>query len=147
MHWGGILKVPNVNTSGLGDLQNEVGETRLKSSVLIPYKTTPYIIEVSVTKKWNKAQTREESETTWGVELYASHWDESINYVCGGERRKDWGQGLNQMWPGDEPGLEPRFGGFLQTILEVQALLEDVPSEEASESGLSEAESSGPSLI
>lgn len=145
--WKGILKVPSLNTSKLRELQAEVGRTSLKSSVIIPYKTTPYVIEVSVTKTWERACTLDKPETTWGVELYASHWDESINHVCGGERRKDWGQGLKNIWPGDEPSLEPRFEGFLRTILEVQALLEGAQSSNASGSWLLDATSSCQTLI
>ncbi|KAI5462981.1 hypothetical protein BGZ63DRAFT_412686 [Mariannaea sp. PMI_226] len=126
--WESILKIPKVDTRQLGDLQNQIRQIGVKSSVVIPYKLTPYVIEINITRAWQEGRMSDEPQVTWGIEFYASHWDESINHVCGGERRKDWGQGLKSIWPGDEPSLGLRFEEFLQTVLEVQSILEDAQS-------------------
>lgn len=119
-----LIRIPRVSTHKLGNVRDSIGQLRLKSSAIIPYKNTPYVIEVNVTKVWKGTCMADTPEITWGVEFYAAHWDESIMHISGGDHRKDWGQGLKHMWPGDEPCLESRFGEFLGTILEIQALLD-----------------------
>ncbi|KPM39983.1 hypothetical protein AK830_g6568 [Neonectria ditissima] len=118
------LRIPQVDTTRLKDARNQIGQLRLKSSVIIPYKMTPYVIEISVTKAWKGGIMKDKPDLTWGIELHAAHWDETINHVSGSDHRKDWGKGLEHIWPGNEPGLEPRFEEFVGTILEVQALLD-----------------------
>ncbi|KAF7540644.1 hypothetical protein G7Z17_g12152 [Cylindrodendrum hubeiense] len=119
-----LIRIPHISTHKLGDLRGHVGQLKLKTSATIPYKTTPYVIEISITKIWKGACTTDEPDITWGIEFYAAHWDESIMHVSGGDNRKDWGQGLENIWPGDEPGLESRFRQFVGTVLEMQALLD-----------------------
>ncbi|KAK7416090.1 hypothetical protein QQX98_005418 [Neonectria punicea] len=124
----GFLRIPYVDIVKLGDARGQIGQLKLKSSAIIPYKATPYVIEVSITKTWKEGNMKDNPDITWGIELHAVHWDESINHVRGGDHRKDWGQGLKHVWPGNEPDLEARFGEFLETILEIQALLDDAHS-------------------
>ncbi|KAK7426856.1 hypothetical protein QQZ08_006602 [Neonectria magnoliae] len=124
----GFLRIPYVDIVKLGDARSQIGQLRLKSSAIIPYKATPYVIEVSITKAWKDGNMKDNPDITWGIEFHAVHWDESINHVGGGDHRKDWGQGLKHVWPGNEPDLESRFGEFLETILEIQALLDEAHS-------------------
>ncbi|KAH7136603.1 hypothetical protein EDB81DRAFT_886707 [Dactylonectria macrodidyma] len=118
------IRIPHISTHKLGKARDTIGQLKLKSSATIPYKSTPYVIEVSVTKAWQGSCTTDEPETTWGIEVYAAHWDESIMHTSGDDHRKDWGQGLKNMWPGDQPALEARFEEFLDAVLEIQALLQ-----------------------
>ncbi|KAF7551713.1 hypothetical protein G7046_g7645 [Stylonectria norvegica] len=117
------IQIPQLSTLRLGDLMSRVSQTRLRSSVKITFKDTPYILEVSVTKVWNGGRTTTEPEVSWGIEFYGVHWDEGINYVSAGERRKDWGEGLVNIWSGSDPSLGVRFGDFIRTVLQVQAVL------------------------
>ncbi|PNY23407.1 Uncharacterized protein TCAP_06651 [Tolypocladium capitatum] len=116
------LKPPRVmmTTRAGGDT---VDETLLKTSILVPFKDTPFIVEISVTQAWSGLKTSTTPETWWGVEFYGQHWDEAINHVCPGERRKDWGPGLQDIWLGYSPSLEERFMEFLDHVLEIQSTL------------------------
>ena len=122
-----LLKFPVVKAR-LGDLESQVNQIRMTTAATIPYKDTPYVMEVNVSKAWEGGRTSAQPVTSWGIELYALHWEETINYVSTGGRKKDWGERLQNIWPGDDPSLEARFGDFLRTVLEVQALLEDIDS-------------------
>ncbi|KAM5356303.1 hypothetical protein ACJ41O_002949 [Fusarium nematophilum] len=116
-----LLNVPSINTAKLATLKDQIGEIRVKSSATIPYKDTPYVLEVNVTKALRGVRAGANPVVTWGVELYAPHWDESANHISGG--RRDWGKGLENIWSDDGPDVKSRLGGFLRTILEVQAHL------------------------
>ena len=122
------FRFPSVSISGLKELENHIANTRIKSSVILQYKDTPYSLEISVTKTWKRAQTAADPDLTWGIELYAIHWEESINYINPSTRRKDWGEDLENIWPGSDSSLEIRFGAFIRTILEVQSVLEGIGS-------------------
>ncbi|CAM1507334.1 Fc.00g069750.m01.CDS01 [Cosmosporella sp. VM-42] len=122
-----LLKFPRIQ-AWLGDLESHVDQIRMTTAATIPYMDTPYVVEVNVGRVWKGGRTTAEPEMSWGIELYAVHWEESINYVSTGGRKKDWGEGLQNIWAGDDPSLEARFGDFLRTVLEVQALLEDIDS-------------------
>ncbi|KAF4974506.1 hypothetical protein FZEAL_8602 [Fusarium zealandicum] len=116
-----LFSVPHINTARLAMLDNEISQIRVKSSARVPYRETPYAIEVNVTKTLKGSHTRGEPEITWGVELYAPHWDESVNHASGG--RKNWGKKMENIWWDEGPDVKSRLGGFFGTILEVQALL------------------------
>lgn len=117
-----VLKPPRIvmSTRVGGD---KVDETLLKTSILVPFKDTPFIIEISVTQAWSGLKTNTVPETWWGVEYYGQHWDEAMNHVSPGERRKDWGPGLQDIWLGRSPRLEERFMEFLEHVLEIQSAL------------------------
>ncbi|POR35404.1 Uncharacterized protein TPAR_04429 [Tolypocladium paradoxum] len=116
------LKPPRVvMTTRVGG--DKVDETWLKTSTLVPFKDTPFIVEISVTQAWSGLKTNTTPETWWGVEFYGQHWDEAINHVSPGERRKDWGPGLQDIWLGRSPSLEERFMEFLEHVLEIQSAL------------------------
>ena len=102
---------------------DKVDETLLKTSILVPFKDTPFIVEISVTQAWSGLETNTDPETWWGLEFYGQHWDEAMNHVNPGERRKDWGPELQDIWLGHGPGLEERFMEFLEHILELQSAL------------------------
>lgn len=126
---GRLIQAPYLDTLKLGHLDNEISEVRLKSSVIISYLPTAYVIEVSTTRTWKGVRTSSQPEIGWGIEVYAVHWDESINYAGTGERRKDWGEELSIMWPEPESSsLKERFRKFMRHVLEIQALLEGVSS-------------------
>lgn len=118
-----ILTMPLFNLTRLIPLESKINKVKLKTLATIPYKDTPYVIQIGITKSSSSLRAPTGPEITWGVEFYAPHWDESINVVRGGDRRKDWGKGLENIWQDDGPDVNSRLKGFLQTVLEVQALL------------------------
>ncbi|KAF9767912.1 hypothetical protein IL306_014852 [Fusarium sp. DS 682] len=124
-----ILPVPEVNTIKLAGLDEQITEIRARSWAIIPFKESDYVLKINITKTLKGSRTIREKNITWGVELYAPHWEESVNHASGG--RKDWGKGLENIWEeGDD--LQSRLGCFVRTILEVQALLDRVHADTAS---------------
>ncbi|KAF4994859.1 hypothetical protein FGRMN_5518 [Fusarium graminum] len=117
-----FLPVLNVNTAKLAMLDEEITEIRAGSWVVVPFKESDYVLKINVTKTLKGARTGETAEITWGVELYAPHWEENVNHASGG--RRDWGKGLENIWM-EGHDLESRLGCFVRTILEVQTLLNE----------------------
>ena len=89
------------------------------------------MLEISVTKTVNGFRAAGGPEVTWSVELYAPHWEESVNHMSGG--RKVWGEGLENIWTDEGHDLKSRLGGFCRVILEVQALLSRADASAASQ--------------
>ncbi|RGP76576.1 hypothetical protein FSPOR_7 [Fusarium sporotrichioides] len=114
-----FLPIPNVNIAKLASLGDQVTEIYTRSWATVPFKDSSYAIKIDVTKNLKGLQAGE-PEVTWGIELYAPHWEESVNYASGG--RKDWGKELENIWT-EGNDLKSRLGCFMRTILEVQALL------------------------
>lgn len=114
-----FLPIPNVNTAQLASLGEQITEIYTRSWAIVPFKESNYAIKIDVTNNLKGLQAGE-PQVTWGIELYAPHWEESVNYASGG--RKDWGKELEHIWTEGED-LKSRLGCFMRTILEVQALL------------------------
>lgn len=119
-----MLKKPGLEAISLGDFGEKVLETRLKTSVIVPWKATSYLVEVSVTSVWRGLDVRVKPRVHWSVQMYGSHWESAINRTKAGQRRKDWGDGLSDVWCGEAASLEHRFGDFVKEVMEVQAMLE-----------------------
>ncbi|RBR06519.1 uncharacterized protein FIESC28_11031 [Fusarium coffeatum] len=115
-----LLPVPRVDIHKLASLKDKITDICAKSWVIVPFKDSNYALKFNITKTLKEPGVAEEPEVTWGVELYAPHWEESVNHASGG--RKDWGQGLENIWA-EGNDLESRLGSFMRTILEVQGLL------------------------
>ncbi|KAH7274626.1 hypothetical protein MRS44_000521 [Fusarium solani] len=126
-----LLAVPTVNTAKLAALEDEIKQIRVKSAARFPYKDSSYVLEISVTKTVNGFRAAGGPEVTWSVELYAPHWEESVNHMSGG--RKVWGEGLENIWTDEGHDLKSRLGGFCRVILEVQALLSRADASAASQ--------------
>ncbi|RTE71245.1 hypothetical protein BHE90_014345 [Fusarium euwallaceae] len=126
-----LLAVPTVNTARLAALEDEIKQIRVKSSARFPFKDSSYMLEISVTKAINGFRASGGPEVTWSVELYAPHWEESVNHMSGG--RKVWGEGLENIWTDEGHDLKSRLGGFCRVILEVQALLNRADASVASQ--------------
>ena len=115
-----LLPVPRVDIHKLASLKDKITDICAKSWVIVPFKDSNYALKFNITKTLKEFGVAEEPEVTWGVELYAPHWEESVNHASGGQ--KDWGQGLENIWT-EGNDLESRLGSFMRTILEVQGLL------------------------
>lgn len=115
-----FLPIPDVDTAKLASLGEQITGICARSWTTVPFKNSSYALKINTTKTLKGPRTIGEPEVTWGVELYAPHWEESVNYASGG--RKDWGKELENIWT-DGNDLKSRLGSFMRTILEVQALL------------------------
>ncbi|KAJ4272357.1 hypothetical protein NW762_001070 [Fusarium torreyae] len=124
-----LLPVPSVNTAKLAPLDHQITHIKARSWAVVPFKETDYVLKISITKTLKGTRAEGEPEATWGLELYAPHWEESVNHASGG--RKDWGKGLENIWT-DGHDLKSRLGGFIGTVLEVQALLNRVHADTTS---------------
>ncbi|PHH63706.1 hypothetical protein CDD81_5578 [Ophiocordyceps australis] len=120
-----LLSVPRVI---MRRARNDVTETLLETSVLIPVRDTSYMIEVNLVQLWRGKQTGPAAtETFWTMELYGGHWDEAINQ----SKRDDDDEGdkdqeLTDIWPEGGDGLQDRFTQFAQQVVALQALLEEM---------------------
>lgn len=137
---GSCPKLPRLVSTNPGHLKDKISKTRLKSSTIIPVQDQPYAVEVSITQEWKGLDVNSPPETTWGVELYGMHWEETINMVGADGRRKDWGDDFVKIWPGSgacsgRKTLDARFAEFLGCILQVQAAVDglDSPAPDSSE--------------
>ncbi|KAM0563845.1 hypothetical protein ACHAPJ_000051 [Fusarium lateritium] len=124
-----LLPVPSVNTAKLAPLDNQITHIKARSWAVVPFKETDYVLKISITKTLKGTRAEGEPEVIWGLELYAPHWEESVNHASGG--RKDWGKGLENIWT-EGHDLKSRLGGFIGTVLEVQALLNRVHTDTTS---------------
>ncbi|KAF4969121.1 hypothetical protein FSARC_3588 [Fusarium sarcochroum] len=126
---GILLPVPSMTTTKLASLDGQITHIKARSWAIVPFKETDYVLKISITKTLKGVRAEGEPDITWGLELYAPHWDESVNHASGG--RKDWGKGLENIWT-EGHDLKSRLEGFIGTVLEVQALLNRVHTDAAS---------------
>ncbi|KAM0259541.1 hypothetical protein ACHAQJ_003267 [Trichoderma viride] len=104
-----------------------VSQTRLKTSFIAEFRDSPYMLEISITQEWEGLRTdTTPEETIWQVEFYGKHWDSAMNQINPVDQRKDWGEGLKNVWIGTDPDLMERFSNFLRVLVQVQRQL-DVP--------------------
>jgi hypothetical protein len=110
-----------------GEWKQRVSQTRLKTSFIAEFQDSPYMLEISITQEWEGLRTNTmPKKTIWQTELYGKHWDSAMNQVNPVDQRKDWGEGLKNVWVGTDPDLMKRFSNFLEVLLQVQKQL-DVP--------------------
>lgn len=103
---------------------SEVEAIHQKSSVLIPFRDTPFVVEVSRNHLWKGADTKVSPQSWLGIQFFGLHWDDALNYTKPYESRKYWGDNQCDIWDGPEGTAERRFEGFICHILEVMAALE-----------------------
>ena len=119
-----MLKQPGIDAIFLGQFGKDVFETHIRTSVIVPWKSSPYLIEVGITTVWHGVDVRTKSRVFWDMQLYGNHWESAVNRTQAGMRRKDWGEDMCDVWPGSGESLERRLENFTKEILEVQAMLE-----------------------
>ena len=119
------LTIPNVGFEKFDSSGSVVQTVFLKSSVVIPFKDTPYLVEISRISTYKDGKTTKKPALSWCIEVYGAHWDDAINCVNATDgERKDWGEDLRIMWPGRYKTLEERFGAFLKAVLDIQSFLD-----------------------
>ncbi|KAK1241597.1 hypothetical protein MKX08_001571 [Trichoderma sp. CBMAI-0020] len=115
--------------------------TRLKTSFIAEFQDSPYVLEIGINQEWEGLNTRApESKINWQMEFYGKHWDSAMNQVNPVDQRKDFGEGLKNIWVGSDPDLEKRFGNFLEVFLKVQHQVNFLQENEAEDEAEDEAE-------
>ncbi|KAL7794574.1 hypothetical protein V8C37DRAFT_409106 [Trichoderma ceciliae] len=126
-----FLRTSEVRVHNPKEWGDKVSETRLKTSFIAEFQDTPYMLEINIEQVWKGLKTKSKPETRWGIELYGKHWDSAMNQVNPIDRRKDWGEGLKNVWVGTDPDLGKRFSNFLQVVVQLQKQLDiGIPSSE-----------------
>lgn len=122
------IKFPRLQIDQPGQMGSSVAETRLQVTATVPYQESPWAVEISITRVWKGLNTTVEPEVHWGIQAYGVHWEDAINCVEVGGRRKDWGADLEFMWPGDS--LNEGFKNFVESIVMIQRGLDEVEKED-----------------
>jgi hypothetical protein len=117
-NWRGDVRIPKLD-KWIGRL----GQRRQQSSMLIPFRDTSFLIEISRNRAWAGANN-DESPTWVGIRVFGCHWEESLNYQKPYESKKDWGANHNHVWGGSEATAEDNFKGFVRYVLEILDALE-----------------------
>ncbi|KAK0383324.1 hypothetical protein NLU13_9237 [Sarocladium strictum] len=120
-----VLKQPSIEPFTLGKFGNKVTETRLRTSAIVPWKTTPYLVEIGVTTVWKGINLGIQPRVFWDVQVYGNHWESAVNRVRSDIRRKDWGPDMCDVWTGEEKTMTGRMEGFVKEMLGIQAVLEE----------------------
>lgn len=103
------------------DWNDRIYLTRLKTSFIAEFQDSPYVLEISITQEWEGLKTSvKEKKIIWQMDFYGKHWDSAMNQVNPVDQRKDFGEGLKNIWVGTDPDLMKRFQIFLETFLKVQ---------------------------
>lgn len=129
------LRESRVIVKNLGEWGRRVLETQLKTSFIADIQDTPYVLEISIFQVWEGLDTKSEPQLVWGIEVYGKHWDSAVNQVNPTSRRKDWGEGMKNVWPGTDPDLGKRFSNFLQVLVQLQSQLDIETDASAPRSG------------
>lgn len=116
------LKFPQIQVRSPGNMGGQVNQTRLQMTATVPYRDTPWAVEISITQAWKGLDTTIQPDVYWGIQVYGVHWEDAINTMEVGGRRKEWGPNLQYMWPGDS--TEEAFKSFLESIVTIQAKLD-----------------------
>jgi hypothetical protein len=99
-----------VLTKDPGYWNSNICQTRLKTSFIAEFQDSPYVLEISISQVWEALKTRApEEKIIWQMEFYGKHWDSALNQVNPVDQRKDFGEGLKNIWVGSDPDLEKRF--------------------------------------
>lgn len=115
------IKIASMETSACA-----VDETRLKRAIVIPFRDTPFAVEVSINHSWEGLSTGQPASTWWCISMYGVHWEEAINQVSPGDSKKSWGEGQQEVWRGSTDDAEEGFEEFIRHILEILSALESV---------------------
>ncbi|KHN98559.1 uncharacterized protein MAM_03683 [Metarhizium album ARSEF 1941] len=114
----------NINVKGPAKWTGKLGEVRTKLSALIPFRDTPFVIEISRNHIWRDVNTNEALHSWTEIQMLGRHWEDSLNYKKKHESKKDWGLHQCNIWAGSEMTAEDQFAGFICHVLEVLSALE-----------------------
>ncbi|PHH80264.1 hypothetical protein CDD80_2287 [Ophiocordyceps camponoti-rufipedis] len=117
-----LLQPPRVVVKRLPG-SDQIEETVLKTSVLLPFKSTRYVVEVSISHTWARMETEAVPQMRWGIEFYGLHWEETLEGSGPQGQRDDWGAVVRTLWPSSGEGVEAGFLNFLEDIAEIQSAL------------------------
>jgi hypothetical protein len=99
-----------------------IDNTCVKSITRYRLRDTSYILEASIYRRWDGADTKSPPSVLCGVSLYNKEWD----FIMGPEgviEDREWNVGLAELFPSDT-GPDNGFSDFLSKVKTVQSFLE-----------------------
>ncbi|KAG5930592.1 hypothetical protein E4U53_002209 [Claviceps sorghi] len=107
--------------------KDEVDEILLKSTVAIPFRDTPYVMDVSIHRVWKGVDTRAHPDQKWlSLAFHGVHWAADLNLLNAANTRKDWGLHQMLVWRGSAQSAEGQFGQFVSYVLEALSALDGI---------------------
>ncbi|KAG5926492.1 hypothetical protein E4U42_003266 [Claviceps africana] len=99
--------------------KGEVDQILLQSAVAIPFRDTPYVMDVSLYRVWKGVDTRAHPHQKWlSLVFHGVHWAAELNSVNANNTRKDWGVDQRHVWRGSAQTAEGQFEEFVSHVLE-----------------------------
>ncbi|KAH0596451.1 hypothetical protein MHUMG1_05568 [Metarhizium humberi] len=114
----------NINVKNPDKWIGKLSEIGTKSSALIPFRDTPFVVEISRNFAWRDVNTKEALHSWTGIQILGRHWEDSLNYKSMHESKKDWGPHQSHIWAGSGETAEDQFAGFVCHVLEILSALE-----------------------
>ncbi|KAG6006288.1 hypothetical protein E4U21_007170 [Claviceps maximensis] len=100
-------------------LKEKVDQILLKSTVAIPFRDTPYAMNVSLHRLWQGIDTQAYPHQSWqSLGFHGIHWAAEVNSVNATSTRKDWGTHQKNVWRGSADTAEGQFEEFVSYVLE-----------------------------
>ncbi|KAK2609011.1 hypothetical protein QQS21_002381 [Conoideocrella luteorostrata] len=121
-----LRKTPTVHLGSGTTWIDKIESIQVKASVSIPFRDTPYVIEISTHREWQGASTRGEPQSWLSLGVYGVHWDAELNSTKANDTKKDWGYEQSDIWRGSADTATGQFEEFVCYVLEVLSALEDV---------------------
>ncbi|KAG6303363.1 hypothetical protein E4U09_000078 [Claviceps aff. purpurea] len=108
-------------------LAGKVDRILLKSTVAVPFRDTPYVLDVSYHRTWEGVETGAHPNQSWqSLGFHGVHWAAELNSVNATDTRKDWGLHQRNVWRGSADSAEGQFHEFICYVLEGLSALDGV---------------------
>ncbi|KAG5980030.1 hypothetical protein E4U55_004463 [Claviceps digitariae] len=106
---------------------DKVDQILLKSTVSIPFRDTPYVMDISVHRLWEGVDTHAYPHQSWqSVGFHGIHWAAELGMVNKTGTRKDWGVHQRHVWRGSANTAEGQFEEFVSYVLEGLSALDGI---------------------
>lgn len=120
------LQLPRPLPLRLGTYESSVSEVRLRKTVTVPWRNTPYLLDISAIRAWKGDETAAQGHSYWNLQFYGIHWDDAINSMnCQISSTDSQGDPPN-MWRREEEDGREKFSDFVQEVFALQSLLLDL---------------------
>ncbi|GAB0134888.1 hypothetical protein EsDP_00003242 [Epichloe bromicola] len=104
--------------------KGKVDDIQVCTNVAIPFRDTPYVMEVSINRLWKGVDTQTSPQSWQSLGFYGVHWAAELNCTNANGTRKDWGANQRDVWRGSAPSAEGQFKEFICYVLEGLSALE-----------------------
>ncbi|KAG6033299.1 hypothetical protein E4U41_006947 [Claviceps citrina] len=107
----------------------KVDRILLRSTVAIPFRDTPYVMDVSLNRVWQGVDTQAYPHQSWqSLGFHGVHWAAELNSVNATDTRRVWGAHQRDVWRGSAKTAEGQFKEFICYVLEAMSALDGVQS-------------------